>query len=181
MGPCIFWETPLDTLYLPANLEAIECGSSNNTWFTSFPEGKTPAESYHTNIYSTLQYSDSYSLPLWAKNMILNVNINVTVHSLPSLMFLERPTQPNISFARPLGKFSWQQQPLRIYNKHYKREYIMSGNIWYETNYSIYLDDVKVKDTQENTWGLSTQLSGNKQFRRNFFVGREKLWKKKKK
>ncbi|MCG0659787.1 hypothetical protein IMAU80057_03053 [Lactiplantibacillus plantarum] len=57
----------------------------------------------------------------------------------------------------------------------------MSGNIWYETNYSIYLDDVKVKDTQENTWGLSTQLSGNKQFRRNFFVGREKLWKKKKK
>lgn len=31
----------------------------------------------------------------------------------------------------------------------------MSGNIWYETNYSIYLDDVKVKDTQENTWGGS--------------------------
>ncbi|MBS7577742.1 MULTISPECIES: InlB B-repeat-containing protein [unclassified Enterococcus] len=155
MGPCIFWETPLDTLYLPANLEAIECGSSNNTWFTSFPEGKTPAESYHTNIYSTLQYSDSYSLPLWAKNMILNANINVTIHSLPSLMFLERPTQPNISFARPLGKFSWQQQSLRIYNKQYKHEYIMSGNIWYETNYSIYLDDVKVKDTQENTWGGS--------------------------
>lgn len=116
MGPCIFLETPLDTLYLPEGLMDINCGDLDDgyTWFGNVSDEKTSAEEYQTEIYTTASYGqDDMISPLidssWI-NELARVNTNVKLIQKPFLYFTKGIGITDSGWEDSLVKVVWRNQ-----------------------------------------------------------------------